>query len=523
MKSPLRILHLEDDSNDAALVLSTLKQAGISCRTTRVQEHDDFVDALKEGNIDLIFSDFSLPDFDGFSALEIAHDIQPDVPVIFVSGTLGENMAVDSLKHGATDYVLKESLIRLPPAVRRAMKEVADRTERRRLETQFVEGQKMEVIGQLAGGVAHDFNNILAVIMGYSELLASELASESPLQKYTEEIRLASARAAGLTRQLLIFSRKETVQAVELNLNDILKEMDQLLRRLIDANIEMTFAPGEQIGCILADAGYIGQVLMNLSVNARDAMPSGGKLTIATSNVTLDENSAHCRAGAPLGDYVMLSVTDTGTGMTDEVKAHLFEAFFTTKAPGKGTGLGLATCQTIAKLSGGLIDVSSEIGKGTTFKVYFPKIERPDLAATTSTRAESQPRGTETLLIVEDDQSVRKLACSVLEAHGYQIKWASNGRDALNAVYHHKGPPIRLVITDVIMPLMDGKVMADWLKISFPDIRVLFTSGYTDDAIAHHGVLEKGVEFLHKPYTPGTLVRKVRDILDRAAAQVETR
>jgi two-component system cell cycle sensor histidine kinase/response regulator CckA len=515
MKSPLRILHLEDDSNDAALVLSTLTKAGISCETRRVQDHDDFVEALKEGDIDLIFSDFSLPTFDGFSALEIAHDIQPDVPVIFVSGTLGENMAVDSLKHGATDYVLKESLIRLPPAVRRAMKEVEDRVEHRRLETQFVEGQKMEIIGQLAGGVAHDFNNILAVIMGYSDLIAADLGPDNPLQEYTQEIRLASARAAGLTRQLLIFSRKETVQAVELNINDILMEMDQMLRRLIDANIEMTFVPGEEIGCILADPGYIGQVVMNLSVNARDAMPSGGKLMIATSNIRLDDNSAHCRAGAPLGDYVMLSVTDTGTGMTDEVKTHLFEAFFTTKAHGKGTGLGLTTCQTIVKHSGGLIDVSSEIGKGTTFKIYFPTIERSSCAAITPAAPESQPCGTETLLIVEDDQSVRKLACSVLEAHGYHVKSASNGRDALKAVHQHKGPPIRLVITDVIMPLMDGKVMADWLKASFPDIKVLFTSGYTDDAIAHHGVLESGVEFLHKPYAPGTLVRKVREILDR--------
>ena len=324
MESPLHILHLEDDSNDAALVQFTLKEAGIPCRTTRVQEHDAFVDALKEGNIDLVLSDYSLPQFDGFTALDIAHDIQPDVPVIFVSGTLGENMAIDSLKHGATDYVLKQSLVRLPPAVRRAMKDVSDRTERRCLEARYIEGQKMEVMGQLAGSVAHDFNNILAVIMGSSELLASDLAPDSPLQKYAEEIRLASARAAGLTRQLLIFSRKEAVVPIDLDLNDIVKDMDQMLRRLIDANIEMTIVADGQIGSIRADPGYLGQVLMNLSVNARDAMPRGGKLTITTSNVTLDENYARCRAGATPGDYVMLSIGDTGTGMTDEVKTHLF-------------------------------------------------------------------------------------------------------------------------------------------------------------------------------------------------------
>jgi two-component system, cell cycle sensor histidine kinase and response regulator CckA len=277
----------------------------------------------------------------------------------------------------------------------------------------------------------------------------------------------------------------------------------------------MNILVDNQIGSIRADPGYIGQVLMNLTVNARDAMPNGGKLTIATSNVVLDRNDARSRAGATSADYVTLSVTDTGTGMTDEVKTRLFEAFFTTKAPGKGTGLGLATCQTIVQLSGGFIEVSSDLGKGTTFKIYFPRVERSPDVVGISTRAEPSPRGTETLLIVEDDISVRTLACSALEAQGYQVQWASNGRDGLNIAHKHEGSSIHLVITDVIMPLMDGKVMADWLKISYPNVKILFTSGYTDDAIAHHGVLAKGVDFLHKPYTPRTLVRKVREILDR--------
>jgi two-component system cell cycle sensor histidine kinase/response regulator CckA len=462
----------------------------------------------------LILSDFSLPAFDGLSALKIAHDKLPDLPVIFVSGTLGEELAIDSLKNGATDYVLKERLARLAPAVRRAMQEVEDRDERRRLEAQFIEGQKMDVIGQLAGGVAHDFNNILAVIMGYSELLSSDLEPESPLQKFTEEIRLASMRAAALTRQLLVFSRKQTVQSVVLDLNQVVQDLDQMLRRLLDANIEMIQLSGRQVGYVMADSGYVGQVLMNLAVNARDAMPNGGRLTIATSNVTLGENFTDRHAGALPGDYVMLSVSDTGTGMTDEVKAHLFEAFFTTKTLGKGTGLGLATCQTIVQLSGGLIDVFSEFGKGTTFKVYFPRVEQlPDIVPIPIPTG-PLPRGTETLLIVEDDQSVRHLACTVLEAQGYEVRSASNGQDALNVARDHKGPPICLVITDVIMPLMGGKMMADWLKTTFPGIKVLFTSGYTDDAIARHGVLEKGVEFLPKPYSPATLVRKVRELLD---------
>jgi len=556
MKSPLHILHLEDDPNDAALIQSTLEAGGIICATTCVQSHDDFVAALEHGGIDLILSDFSLPAFDGLAALEIVRTRWPAIPLILVSGTLGEERAIDSLKSGATDYVLKERLARLVPAVHRAMQEVEERTERQRLEEEFIQAQKMEGVGQLAGGVAHDFNNILAVIMGYSDLIMSELGPASPLQKYAEQIRHASERAAGLTRQLLIFSRKQTVQPVVLDLNDVVQDMDKMLRRLIGENIEMTMIPGKQTGRVKADPGHVGQVLMNLVVNARDAMPNGGRLTIATSNVTLDENYSPCGVGvcaspgdaprgiersesvggcalviprgAPLltpqgkrthtgaipGDYVMLSVSDTGAGMTDEVKARLFEPFFTTKPLGKGTGLGLATCQTIVQQSGGHIGVHSEVGKGTTFKAYFPRVEQPLEVAARPIQAGPLPRGTETLLVVEDEPAVRHLACSILEAQGYTVLCASNGQEGLRAVREHKGSPIRLVVTDVIMPLMGGKVMTEWLKTTHPGLKILFTSGYTDDAIAQHGVLDAGVEFLAKPYTPATLARKVRELLD---------
>ena len=299
-----------------------------------------------------------------------------------------------------------------------------------------------------------------------------------------------------------------------LDLNDVVKDLDKMLRRLIDENIEMTVVPGEQIGRIKADSGHLGQVLMNLVVNARDAMPNGGKLTIATDNVALDENYARTHPGAIPGDYVMLSVSDTGTGMTDEVKARLFEAFFTTKPKGKGTGLGLATCQTIVQQSGGHIGVDSEVGKGTTFKIYFPRVEQPLDVAARPLQTGPLPRGTETLLVVEDEPAVRHLARDVLEAQGYEVLRAANGQHALLVAREHKGSPIRLVITDVIMPRMGGKVMAEWLKATYPNLKILFTSGYMDDAIAHHGVLEPGVEFLPKPYTPTTLVRKVREMLD---------
>ena len=514
MRSPLRILHLEDDPNDASLVESVLESEGIACATTCVKCREDFVAALKCGGIDLILSDFSLPALDGFSAIATVRADWPDLPVILVSGALGEQRAIDSLKSGATDYVLKKQLFRLAPAVRRAMREVEERSERRRLEAHFVEAQKMEVIGQLVSGVAHDFNNILAVIIGYSDLITGDAGIEGPLRKYIDEIRHASERAAGLTRQLLVFGRKQTVIPVVLDLNKVVIDLKEMLRRLIDENIEMTTVLEDNIGHVRVDAGYVGQVLMNLVVNARDAMCNGGKLTIATSNVTLDEGDLPAQEGALRGDYVMLSVSDTGTGMTDDVKALLFEAFFTTKPVGKGTGLGLVTCQTIVHQSGGHIEVCSEVGKGSVFKVYFPRVLLPLDFTVRTIHSAPLPRGNETLLVVEDEPSVRHLASRVLNSLGYDVLSASNGQDALHVVREHQGSAVRLVITDVIMPLMGGKVMAEWMKTTQPDLKVLFTSGYTEDAIAGDGVLETTAEFLPKPYTPATLARKVRQILD---------
>ena len=516
MKSPLYILHLEDSPNDAALILSTLKEGGIACETTCVQTEDDFTAALQLG-FDLILSDHTLPTFDGLSALKIAHRDQPDLPLIFVSGTLGEDRAVDALKSGATDYVLKEGVSRLIPAVRRAMQEVEERAERRRLEAQLIEGQKMDVIGQLAGGVAHDFNNILSVIIGYCHLLKGDLDPGSPQLKYAEEIRHASERAAGLTRQLLVFGRKQTVQPAALDLNEVVKDMEQLLRRLIDANIELKLDLGEEIGGINADSGYVGQVLMNLVVNARDAMPYGGTVTIATTHVTLGEADAHIKMGGLPGDYVVLVVTDTGTGMTEEVKAHLFEPLFTTKPAGKGTGLGLVTCRNIIHLSGGHITFSSESGKGTEFRVHFPRKARPLDLPVQPSPSEGNPLGTETILVVDDEPAIRNLARAVLEAQGYMVLEANNGKEGVRVVRDFKGPPIRLVFADVIMPLMGGKAMAELLKMTNPDIAILFTSGYSDDAISKYGVLEPGVEFLPKPYTPLMLARKVRELLDAHA------
>jgi two-component system, cell cycle sensor histidine kinase and response regulator CckA len=390
-----------------------------------------------------------------------------------------------------------------------------DITDRKQLEAQFIEAQKMEVVGQLAAGVAHDFNNVLGVIMGYGELLAQELAPDNPLQKYAEEIRHAGERAAGLTKQLLIFSRKQTVEAVILNLNQSVESMEKMLRRLVDENVEMRIVYDKEGGCIKADSGYIWQVLMNLVVNARDAMPAGGKLTIVTSCETLDDQYAESRTGVIAGDYMTLTVSDTGMGMTPEVKARLFEAFFTTKPLGKGTGLGLVTCQTIIRQAGGHIEVVSVPDIGTTFKIYFPKVSPlPKDETPLMSKTGPLPKSTETLLLVEDEPSLRRLAQGVLQGLGYTVLAAPNGQDALRIAQEHRGAPISLVVTDVIMPRMGGKVMAESLKASYPDIKILFTSGYTDDALTSHGVFDPGVAFLPKPYNPAALARKVRQMLN---------
>jgi signal transduction histidine kinase len=338
MKSPLHILHLEDDANDAALVQATLDTEGIACAITYVRTRDSFVSALERGGIDLILSDFALPAFDGLSAAEIVRTRWSVIPLILISGSLGEDLAINSFKSGATDWVPKKDLSRLGPAVRRAMREVEERAERRHLEAQIIEAQKMEVISQLSSGVAHDFNNILAVIIGYSELI-TDISQDGSVRKFAEEIRLASNRAAGLTRQLLVFSRKQLMQLNVIDPNDAVKDLEILLRRLIDRKIEIAVVRGKT-GHVKADAGHIGQVLLNLSLNARDAMPNGGKLTIEANTVTLDRTYPREHSGLIPGDYVMLCVSDTGTGMTEEVKAHLFEAFFTTKPLGHRLRVG---------------------------------------------------------------------------------------------------------------------------------------------------------------------------------------
>ena len=383
------------------------------------------------------------------------------------------------------------------------------------LQEQLRHAQKMEAVGQLAGGIAHDFNNLLTVIKGYGQLSLLHLKEGDLLWGNIQEIEKAAERAVNLTRQLLAFSRRQILDLKVLDLNTLLKDLDRMLRRIIGEDIELVTLLIGDIGRVKIDPGQIEQVILNLAVNARDAMPSGGKLTIETANVVLDEEYAHTHVGVIPGHYVRLSVSDTGFGMSPEVKGKVFEPFFTTKDKGKGTGLGLSTVYGIVNQSGGDIWLYSEPGHGTTFKIYLPRVEEELDTPHGRDETDSLPRGSETVLLVEDEPLVRDLAHRLLSQQGYNVIEAANGVQALRVAQEHAGEDIHLLLTDVVMPQMGGKELVNQLKILRPDVKVLYTSGYTDDAIVHHGVLEPGTNFLQKPFSPKTLSHKVREALDR--------
>jgi two-component system cell cycle sensor histidine kinase/response regulator CckA len=391
-----------------------------------------------------------------------------------------------------------------------------DVTEEKRLEAQLRQSQKMESVGRLAGGVAHDFNNLLGVITGYGELLQREIGPGHPAFGRVTEIRKAAERAAGLTRQLLAFSRKQVLEPKVLDLNVVVSETEKMLRRLIGEDIQLITVFDEALGLVKADPGQIEQVIVNLVVNARDAMPEGGKLIVETANVDLDESYTRSRPDAVAGRHVMVAVSDTGHGMDAQVLSHLFEPFFTTKGPGKGTGLGLATVHGIVRQSGGHVSAYSEIGRGTTFKVYLPRRDEPQEAASEAVETSAPASlGSETILLVEDEPSLRVMISEILEAAGYEVLEGPTPEEALAAAGAHGGP-IALMLTDVILPRMSGVQVAEALRSSRPETRVLFMSGYTDDAIGHHGILQAGTQFLQKPFTTESLLHKVRDILDTA-------
>ena len=389
-----------------------------------------------------------------------------------------------------------------------------DVTERTQLEQQLLQAQKMEAIGQLAGGIAHDFNNLLTAITCYSDLGIAKLPPDHRVTSYLQQIQRAAERGSQLTRQLLAFSRRQVIEPRVLNLNDLILNVDGMLRRIISEDIELVTLPAADLELVRVDPGQIEQVLANMVVNARDAMPDGGRLIIETANATLDEAYVRQHLDATAGDHVMVAVRDDGEGMTTEVKTHIFEPFFTTKEIGKGTGLGLSTCYGIVAQSGGHIAVESEPGEGAIFRIYFPKVSESSTPDPFQSGPGYMPVGSETLLLVEDEPLLREATSRVLREQGYTVWEASNGHQALSVAQEHADQELSLLLTDVVMPLMGGVELAAQLRDARPETRVIYTSGYTDDAVLNGDVIERGSTFMQKPFTPTMLTHTVRSVLD---------
>jgi two-component system, cell cycle sensor histidine kinase and response regulator CckA len=644
MTTPLRALFVEDSDDDFRLVVRALTKGGYSVTAERVETADALREALSAPPWDLVICDYTLPSLDGLKALQLVQASGTDPAFIVVSGTIGEETAVEVLKAGAHDFVTKGQLARLLPAVRRELREVTvrrehrtseqalrdsearfrhlveasndwiwetdaqarytyvsplcrdllgyepqellgttvfdliepddvsrvrdayatlaaghgllrgleygrrhkdgrllvletngtrvtdaegtfcgyrgidrDITARRRLEDQFRQAQKMEAVGTLAGGIAHDFNNLLTTVLGYSSLILKRLPPTDPIARDILEIQEAANQAAVLTRRLLAFSRKEKVVPQVLDVAGLLERMESMLHRILGEDVALSIqGSGSKVK---ADPGQLEQVVMNLAVNARDAMSHGGVLTIASADIVVQ---AGAQAEVPPGSYVSVAVSDNGSGMDALTQSRAFEPFFTTKPIGKGTGLGLSTVYGIVTQFGGYVRVSSEVGKGATFRIYLPHVEAQNAPAALETPSSRVHGGSETVLVVEDEDAVRRLMRTTLEGAGYTVLEAQDGLEAVT-LYDQKRDTVRLVVTDVIMPHLDGGALAEWMSSVGSSIKVLFISGWTGAVLESKGVFLTGAPFLSKPFSPEELLLKVREVLDGGRAGTGTR
>jgi len=510
--SPVRVLLVEDDEDDCVLVRRMLEQSeGATYALEWAANYDAGLTAIRRQKHDVGLLDYRLGGRTGLDLLNEAVAAGCKSPLILLTGRGDREVDLAAMRAGAADFLPKDRLSAdlLERSIRYSI-------ERRRSDEQLRQAQKMEAIGRLAGGVAHDFNNLMTVVIGFSEALQACLPPGDPAREQIDKIHKAGARCASLTQQLLAFGRKQLFSLRHLDLNSVVNGVVSLVRPLLGTNIELTVTLGPNLGRVRADPVQLEQVVMNLCVNARDAMPRGGRLALTTSNVELTEDDVRRRSELRPGRYVVLTASDTGCGMDPDTLTHIFEPFFTTKGPGQGTGLGLATVYGIVKQSDGYIFAESQLNSGTTFRVYLPRHEvlTPIEAAAAPAHPTTTTDGRETILVVEDEDAVRALFQQVLRGAGYDVLSARDGLEALSLCSRHP-ETIDLVLTDLVMPFMSGAELATRLSKLRPGMRTLYVSGFTEDALAIHGVQEKHAAFLQKPFSLVDLTRKVRDVLDQ--------
>jgi two-component system, cell cycle sensor histidine kinase and response regulator CckA len=518
MGIPLRVLVVEDSEDDAALLLLELRRGGYDVSHERVDTASAMTAALDKQEWDLVVSDHSMPHFSGRAALSLLRTKESELPFIFISGTMGEEAAVAALKDGAQDYLMKSNLTRLVPAIQRELREAGERRAHKLLERQVLQLQKFEAIGRLAGGIAHDFNNAIGAILGWADLASQEAQAGSRLHDRLQKICAQALRAAGLTSQLLAFARQQVLQRRKINLNSLVEEGTSLLRKVIGEDIDVRIVPAADLRVAVVDPVQIDQVLMNLCLNARDAMPKGGRLIIETHDVEFDQEYCRLHTYVNPGRYVLLTVSDTGMGMDPATIEHIFEPFFTTKEVGKGTGLGLATVFGIVKQHDGFINVYSEPGKGTTFRVYLPS----DSGAAEPLKTEGHERpqkGTETVLLAEDHEGLRELGKETLEALGYHVILATDGTEAV-ALFKSNVARIDAVVVDVVMPGMSGPDAYAEMCTIRPGLGVVFATGYTAEAASLTSLVTKGASVLQKPYTATSLSKAIRRVLESNSTNV---
>jgi two-component system cell cycle sensor histidine kinase/response regulator CckA len=521
MKPILNILHIEDSKEDSELIKQLLIKDGIACNLVRVETRPEVFDALEKNSYDLILADCKLPNFSGLRALEIAHALKPEIPFVFVSGTIGEDTAIESLLNGATDYVLKDRLSRLVPAVRRAMAEAEERTMCRQLQQRLREAGRLEAISTLSNGIAHNFNNILTIILGHASLLTMEYDNPKRVLEISGTISAAARHGSEIVQQLLAFARKSEGHVAPADLNRYIQANLNALKEKLPPSVDLKFEPGADLPSILMDPGQLDRILVNLLTNSLDAMPTGGHVTLSTKLVTATELPDLLPELAS-ENYVCLTVMDTGAGIDSTTQQHVFEPFYTTKGPGHGTGLGLPVVYGLMQAHHGYVDVKSEMGAGTAISLFFP-VPKPNAVRPPPTAYYSDPtlRGSETILVVEDETDVTFFLETMLHSHGYNVLCAADFEEAMTLFKEHQNE-IQLVFSDVGLPKTDGITVCEKLRTLKPDLHLILASGYpAKDYKARINQLGPDA-FLSKPYTTHDILQAVRRILDGSKVSPST-